>query len=105
MCSATSLSNNRKGKCLFNNHLIAFVISEMGMKVWILYFGVMLESRWDSNLIQETSSLKITQKMLLSEPSFDNLACIFPISFQIRMGKANVEVQRNMPHIFRLQAM
>lgn len=37
--------------------------------------------------------------------SFDNLACIFLISFQIRMGKTNVEAQRNMPHTFILQAI
>lgn len=32
-------------------------------------------------------------KMLPSEPSFDNLTCVFPISFQVGVGKANVEAQ------------
>lgn len=34
--------------------------------------------------------------MLLSEHSFDNLACMFLIAFQIRMEKTNVEAQRKI---------
>lgn len=49
--------------------------------------------------------IKNNNKRLPSEPSFDNLTCIFPISFQAGMGKGNVEAQRNMPHIFLLQTV
>lgn len=44
-------------------------------------------------------------KMLPSEPSFHNLMCMFPVSFQVGVGKPNVESQRNTPNIFLLQTI